>query len=180
LVTASIREDVNRLSSEDFTAYVEGAWARMFRTAYALTGDQATAEDLLQRTLVKAFVQWKRVSHAESPDSYVRRMLVNESASGWRARSRRPEVLTADLPEQPGTTAFDSAFATREELWEGVQTLPPRQRAVVVLRYYEDLSEREIAEVLGISNGTVKSLANAAVAKLRNRLQPVDHLEEQP
>ena len=150
----------------------------MYRVAYALTGDQASAEDLLQRTLVKAFVHWKRVARAEAPDAYVRRMLVNESALSWRARKRRPEVLTADLPDQPDA-GFDSLLATRDELWEGVRALPTRQRAVLVLRYYEDLSEREIAETLGISAGTVKSLSSAAIDKLRTRLQPVDQLEEQ-
>ena len=149
----------------------------MFRVAYALTGDQASAEDLLQRTLVKAFVHWKRVSRAEAPDAYVRRMLVNESALSWRARKRRPEVLTAELPDRP-EPGFDSVLATRDELWEGVRALPTRQRAVLVLRYYEDLSEREIAETLGISAGTVKSLSSAAIDKLRTRLQPVDQLEE--
>lgn len=165
------------MSSDDFTEYVEAAWARLFRTAYALTGDVTTAEDLLQRTLVKAFVHWKRVSRAESPDSYLRRMMVNESASAWRTRSSRREVLTQQPPEVP-SDSFDGLLATRDELWQGVCELPPRQRAVVVLRYYEDLSEREIAEVLGISQGSVKSMSSAAISKLRGRLQPVDHKEQ--
>ena len=165
------------MSTDDFTEYVEAAWARMFRTAYALTGDVNAAEDLLQRTLVKAYVHWKKVSRAESPDSYLRRMMVNESTSAWRSRSNRREVLTHQPPELPAE-GFDGLLATRDELWKGVCQLPPRQRAVVVLRYYEDLSEREIAEVLGISQGSVKSMASAAIAKLRDHLQPVDSKEQ--
>jgi RNA polymerase sigma-70 factor (sigma-E family) len=167
------------LSAEDFTTYVEASWARMFRTAYALTGDVGNAEDLLQRTLVKAFVHWKKVAQAEAPDAYVRRMMVNEAASTWRGSLRRREILTDDPPESPRGSPFDSVLATSDELWHRVQQLPPRQRAVVVLRFYEDLSEREIAEVLGVAPGTVKSLSNAAIKKLRDHLSPVHSQKEQ-
>jgi RNA polymerase sigma-70 factor (sigma-E family) len=159
------------VSTDDYTAYVEGAWPRLFRTAYALTGDVAAADDLLQATLVKVYVHWRKVRRADAPDAYVRRIMVNQAASTWRSRGRRPEVLTPEpRPEAMAGPAFDRDLAEQDALWRVVQTLPPRQRAVVVLRYYEDLSEREISEVLGIAPGTVKSLASAAMAKLRERL----------
>jgi len=167
------------LSTEDFTAYVQGSWARMFRTAYALTGDVGEAEDLLQRTLVKTFVHWKKVARAEAPDSYVRRMMVNDATSSWRVSLRRREVLTSDVPERAGDADFDALLATSDELWRHVQQLPPRQRAVLVLRFYEDLSEREIAGLLGIAPGTVKSLSSAAITKLRDHLGPVHNQKEQ-
>lgn len=167
------------MRTEDFTEYVQASWARMFRTAYALTGDVGNAEDLLQRTLVKTFVNWKKVVRAEAPDSYVRRMMVNEATSSWRRSARRREVLTNDLPESTSDLAFDSILATGDELWQHVQQLPVRQRAVLVLRFYEDLSEREIAEVLGIAPGTVKSLSNAAITKLRDSLSSVHCKKEQ-
>jgi RNA polymerase sigma-70 factor (sigma-E family) len=164
--------------SEEYTAYVEGAWPRLFRTAYALTGDVSSADDLLQGTLVKVYVHWRRVLRADSPDAYVRRMMVNQAASTWRARRNRPEVLTAEpRPEAPsGGAGFDGDLAASDAVWRVVQGLPARQRAVVVLRYYEDLSEREIADVLGIAPGTVKSLASAAMTKLRDRLGDDDNV----
>ena len=160
------------MTTEDYTAYVEGAWQRLFRTAYALTGDVPAAEELLQSTLVKVYVSWRRVARADSRDAYVRRVMVNQAASGWRSRRRRDEVLTAEPRPVDGVgPSFDANLATSDELWGLVQGLPPRQRAVVVLRYYEDLSEREIGSVLGIAPGTVKSLASAAMTKLRAEMQ---------
>lgn len=166
------------MSTEDYTAYVQGAWPRLFRTAYALTGDVTSADDLLQATLVKVYVHWRKVQRADAPDAYVRRIMANQATSAWRSRGRRPEVLTPeprpDTGHEPG--GFDGDLATSDELWRLVHTLPTRQRAVVVLRYYEDLSEREIADVLGIAPGTVKSLASAAMAKLRDRLAETDNM----
>jgi RNA polymerase sigma-70 factor (sigma-E family) len=160
------------VTTEDYTAYVEGAWQRLFRTAYALTGDVRAAEELLQGTLVKVYVSWRKVARADSRDAYVRRVMVNHASSGWRSRRHRDEVLTADpRPSDQAASSFDADLATSDELWGLVQGLPPRQRAVVVLRYYEDLSEREIGSVLGIAPGTVKSLASAAMAKLRAQMQ---------
>lgn len=159
------------MSTDDYTAYVEGAWPRLFRTAYALTGDVAAADDLLQGTLVKVYVHWRKVRRADAPDAYVRRIMLNQAASTWRGKGRRPEVLSPEpRPEIEAGAAFDGDLAEQDALWRVVHTLPPRQRAVVVLRYYEDLSEHEISDVLGIAPGTVKSLASAALTKLRARL----------
>jgi RNA polymerase sigma-70 factor (sigma-E family) len=166
-------------TSEDFTSYVTHAWPRLFRTAYALTADVSAAEELLQATLVKVYLHWNRVTRAELPDAYVRRMMVNQAASSWRSLARRTEVATADLASRgrDHDSEFDTGVVVRDELWKGIQRLPVRQRAVVFLRYFEGLSEAEIASTLGIAPGTVKSQASAALAKLRRALA-TEQLEE--
>jgi len=97
------------VTTEDYTAYVEGAWQRLFRTAYALTGDVRTAEELLQSTLVKVYVSWRRVARADSRDAYVRRVMVNQATSGWRSRRHRDEVLTPEpRPADSAGQSFDA------------------------------------------------------------------------
>lgn len=158
-------------ATDDYTAYVEESWTRLFRTAYALTGDATAADDLMQATLVKVFVSWRKVRKADSVDAYVRRVMVNQATSTWRSRTRRPEVLTAEPRAAIGDSSHDPDG--EDELWGLIHELPPRQRAVLVLRYYEDLSEQEIAHALDIAPGTVKSQASAAIGKLRDRLTPL-------
>jgi RNA polymerase sigma-70 factor (sigma-E family) len=160
------------MGEDDFSAFVEQAWSRLFRTAYALTGDRGAAEDLLQTTLVKAYVHWRKVAAAETPDAYVRRIMVNSATSAWRQRRRRREVLSDEPPDlahhlRNGAGDLEADVVARDELWHALRRLPPRQRAVVVLRYFEDLTEREIAEAMRVAPGTVKSLANAAMTRLR-------------
>lgn len=133
---------------------------RLLRTAYLLTGDWGVAEDLLQEALAKAWFAWARV---DEPESYVRRVLVTTYTSWWR-RKWRAEVPSASLPDSP---VRDRAAEEREELWRAVRALPPRQRAVIVLRFYEDLPVAEVAAVLGCGSGTVKSQTAKALAKLR-------------
>lgn len=149
-----------------FEEYVTARWAAFYRTAHLLTGDRAAAEDLLQTTLIKVLAQWPRVQRADAPDAYVRKMLLNEMLGERRKSGRRAQK--AHLVPVP-TPAADPAAASssRLDLWAQVQVLPPRQRAVLVLRYYEDLSEAEIADVLGIAAGTVKSQASLALRALR-------------
>jgi RNA polymerase sigma-70 factor (sigma-E family) len=154
-------------SSDDFSAYVAVRWQRLLRTSYLLAGDRHAAEDLLQTTLVKAYVQWDRVRRADSPDAYVRRMLLNELLAGKRRDERRRGKVHLALTPEPAPAPTDGRVDGLD-LWDHLQTLPPRQRAVVVLRYYEDLSEAEIASVLNISPGTVKSQASAALRSLRS------------
>jgi len=161
-----------RSEDDDYTAYVEASWARLFRTAHALTGDRHEAEDLLQTALVKAYGSWARVSKASDRDAYVRRMLVNQLIS-WRRRPlHRSERSAARVPDA-GTAGHESGITESRAMWQFLAGLPPRQRAVVVLRYYEDLSEREIADVLGIAPGTVKSQCSGALRTLRARLDQV-------
>ncbi len=155
-------------SDEEFAAFMAARQPALLRTAYLLTGSQADAEDVVQTALAKLYLSWHRVRVRESLDSYARSILVNECRSLWRRPFRRREVITEVLPERDGTSReYDGRDET---LWRFVQTLPPKQRAVVVLRYYEELTEAEVAATLGISVGTVKSQASRALAALRRRV----------
>ena len=151
---------------DGFDEFFRATWPRMFRTARAVAGDAASAEDALQAAYARAFASWRRVSAAEHPEAYVRRIVVNEVLGTRRRGWWRRERPTDDLPTAAVASA-EHAVVERDRLWRAVLELPPRQRAVVVLRYYEDLSEEEIADTLGCSRGTVKSQASAALAKLR-------------
>jgi RNA polymerase sigma-70 factor (sigma-E family) len=153
----------------DFAAYMAARQASLLRTAYLLTGDRHTAEDLVQTAFAKLYLSWDRVQRRELVDGYVRRILVNEHSSLWRRAWKRNEHSTDILPDQAFVDAHHDGV--NDALWEFMQTLPRKQRAVVVLRYYEDLSEAETAQVLGISVGTVKSQASRALAALRSRVQ---------
>ncbi|MEV0143434.1 MULTISPECIES: SigE family RNA polymerase sigma factor [unclassified Nonomuraea] len=133
---------------------------RLLRTAYLLTRDWALAEDLLQESLAKAWFAWPGV---EEPEAYVRRVLVTTYTSWWRRKWRR-ELPSDDLPDLP---VDGGAEGDREELWRAVGRLPARMRAVIVLRFYEDLPVAEVARLLGCAAGTVKSQTAKALAKLR-------------
>jgi len=164
----------------EFAAYMAARQPSLLRTAYLLTGDRYAAEDLVQTALAKLYLSWDKVQRRDSVDAYVRRILVNEHNSLWRRGWKRREHASGDLPETQHTDTYDEG--QRGALWEAVQTLPRRARAVVVLRYYEQLSEAETADVLGISVGTVKSQASRALATLRERapehLHPRNREEE--
>lgn len=138
----------------------------LFRTAMSLTGNnRADAEDLVQATLVKTYLAWEKIAGAAALDPYVRRIMVNTHISGWRRR-RVDEYPTDELPEE----AVDSQISDcemHEVVRRALDRLPRRMRAAVMLRYYDDMSEPEVAAALGISVGTVKSTVARAVAKLR-------------
>ncbi|MER7983406.1 SigE family RNA polymerase sigma factor [Streptomyces sp. NPDC095817] len=151
---------------ERFHDFVKARWPQLVRTAFLLTGDVHHAEDLTQTALAKAYRSWRRISRADNPDAYVRRMLVSCNSDRFRKR-RVIESLTAAVPERLGRDESADRLEQRGFLLAGLAQLPPRQRAVVVLRYWEDLSEAEVAEVLGCSTGTVKSQASKGLAKLR-------------
>ena len=148
--------------SAEFDEFVAARSSRLLRTAYLLTRDHALAEDLLQTALTKAWFAWSRIER--DPEPYVRKILVNTYASWWR-RKWNGEQSHGDLPEPGGVGS--SGADDRHDLWTAMGRLPRRQRAVVVLRYVEDLSEAETAAVLGVSTGTVKSQTSKALAKLR-------------
>jgi RNA polymerase sigma-70 factor (sigma-E family) len=173
-----------RQSSRDdeFSSYMAARQAALLRTAYLLTGDRHTAEDLTQTAFAKLYLAWDKVRDQGSIDGYVRRIVVNEHNSLWRRAWKRRELSSDQLPEDPHHDTYDSGAG--RELWELVQTLPRKARAVVVLRYYEEMSEAETAEVLGISVGTVKSQTSRALAALRERapqtLNPTEHPTEHP
>jgi len=158
---------VDPARDREFREFVAVRAPALLRTAYLLTGDWGHAEDLVQTSLVKTYLALPRIRDLGVIEGYVRRVMINTSTSWWRRRWRG-EVPTGELPE-PQVNPFDG-HAEREELWRQVLRLPPRQRAVLVLRYYEDLSEAETAHLLGISIGTVKSQASRALATLRARL----------
>jgi RNA polymerase sigma-70 factor (sigma-E family) len=151
---------------QGFRDFVVARQRALLRTARMLTGNQHAAEDLVQATLERVWPRWERVARDGDPDAYVRRAMINTYASWWRRRWRG-ERPTAELPE---TSSSDDAYA-RADLADALRrvlpTLPPRQRAVLVLRYYEDLSEAATAEALGCSVGTVKSQTAKALARLR-------------
>ncbi len=159
-------ERVPASSDESFVSYARRREQSLLRTAYLLTGDVHHAEDLVQTALIDLYRSWGKITNPGSDDGYVRRILVNANNSAWRKSWRRRETPAIDLlPDGPEPVADD--LDTRNTVWEQVKTLPPKQRAVIVLRYYEDLAVDTIAELMGISPGTVKSQANRALATLR-------------
>ena len=151
-------------AEQEFAEFVAARSRQLIRLAYVLTGDQHTAEDLLQNALVKAAAHWGRIHTA--PEAYVRRIMYREQVSWLRRRVRRRETAMAQVPEP---TAGDDAVSVeaRLALRDALLALPPRRRAVLVLRYLEDLSESQVAEILGCSVGTVRSQNHKAVAQLR-------------
>jgi len=146
-----------------FDGFVLGRTDRLLRTAYLLTHDHALAEDLLQTALTKVWTAWSRIDG--DPEPYVRKIMVNTYSTWWR-RKWTGERPTEVLPETAGTTEIDT-HAERRDLWAALGRLPRRQRAAVVLRYYEGLTESETADVLGCTVGTVKSTTSRALGKLR-------------
>ena len=146
---------------DDFEEFVAARSAALLRTAYLLTGHHQDAEDLIQTALIKAVPAWRRITG--DPEPYVRRIMVRENISRWRLRRWR-EVYVDRLPER---SSGDPDPSGRMELAAALAQLAPRQRAAVVLRFYEDLTERETAELLGVSIGTVKSQTRDALARLR-------------
>ncbi len=157
-----------------FCEFVAARQHALLRTAYLLTSDHHAAEDLVQTALAKAYLSWHKLREPAAADGYVRRIMVNENNSLWRRAWKRKEVATPSVPDAEAP-ADRHDHGEKSALWEFVQTLPRKQRTVIVLRYYEDLSEAETAQILGISPGTVKSQASRALASMRARVheQPV-------
>lgn len=149
------------MQAPSFEEFVAARSSALLRTAYLLTRDHTLAEDLLQTALTKAYLAWSRVEG--NPEPYVRRILVNTYASWWRRRWNG-EQPTEALPDHGH---HDDRVGESGDLWDALGRLPRRMRAVVVLRYFEDLTEAETASLLGVSVGTVKSQASKALAKLR-------------
>ncbi|MEU8540048.1 SigE family RNA polymerase sigma factor [Streptomyces sp. NPDC048717] len=151
-----------------FASYVRARGPVLLRAARSLTANPSDAEDLLQTALAKTFVAWERIEDHRALDGYVRRALLNTRTSQWRKR-RVDEYACEELPEPVLDREPDPAErqVLHDAMWRAVMKLPERQRAMVVLRYYEDLSEAQTAEVLGVSVGTVKSAVSRALGKLR-------------
>jgi len=163
---AGLGDTVDQADREAFEALVETRSTGLLRTAYLLTGDWGTAEDLLQTALAKTWFHWSSMRDHGAAEAYVRRVMSRTSATWWR-RKWHGERPTEELPEVlSGDDAFQDADR-RELLRQALAALPPKQRAIVVLRFYEDLSEVQVAELLGCSLGTVKSTTSRALARLR-------------
>ena len=159
-----------RQRDEDgFTDFVRTHSATLFRTAYLMTGDYQRAEDLLQTTLVRVYQRWPRVETMDRPVGYARKVLVSQAVSWWRRRSSHETALL--LRDEPAWGGRMEEVAEHERVWQAVLSLPARQRAVTVLRYYEDLSEAQIAEALDMAPGTVKSHGHAAARRLADLLE---------
>jgi RNA polymerase sigma-70 factor (sigma-E family) len=160
---------------DGFREFVLARRSALSRTAYLLTGDHAVAEDLLQAALVRTAEHWHRIVGGD-PEAYLRRVMVNERTSRWRRRRYAVEVPTstdslaalANTASGPNTADTADAVVRRTALAAALAQLPPRQRAVIVLRFFDDLSEAQTAEVLGCAIGTVKSQAHVALARLRS------------
>ncbi|MEV0145427.1 MULTISPECIES: SigE family RNA polymerase sigma factor [unclassified Nonomuraea] len=153
-------------AEHSFGDFVAARATSLLRVAYLACGNEAEAEDLLQTALERTYRNWERIQK-DSPEPYVRRVIVNTAISRARRRKILNIIPTRVLPEAP---ARSTDVDLRHVLMDALRDLPPRQRAVVVLRYWEDLSEAQTAEVLGCSVGTVKSQASKAMAKLRTAL----------
>ena len=160
---------------ESFVEFVHARSAALMRTAYLLTGDRGVAEDLVQSSLLAAFRSWSRIREPAARAAYVQTILVRQTLS-WRHRRGRSDVLMPTVPE-PAHTGEWSVSDERTSLWPLVLTLSERQRAVVVLAYYEDLRETDIAAVLGCSTGAVKSHRARALRALRERLTPEESID---
>ncbi|NUP48757.1 MAG: SigE family RNA polymerase sigma factor [Catenulispora sp.] len=156
----------------EFREFMVGRWGDLVRFAYGLTGDRGHAEDLAQTALAKAYASWGRVRRTDDPDAYVRRILIN--ANHRRFRKQRVPEHSGAAPVEPAVADGTELFDQREALVAALMELPPKQRAVVVLRYWDGLTETQAAAILGCSVGNVKSQASRALAKLRGSAQLTD------
>ena len=161
----------------EFREFMHARWPAMVRLAYGLTGDQGHAEDVAQAAFARAYASWPRVRRAGDPDAYVRQIVVNQNRNRFR-KHRVAERLTDSLPESGAVdvacTDTTRDYDERSALIAALQRLGPRQRAVIVLRYWMDLTEHETAAALNCSVGTVKSQASRALATLRQDTELVN------
>lgn len=155
-----------RPSDEQFTAFANHAWRPLYRTAYLLLGDHGGAEDLVQAALIKTYGAWHRIREPGAAHSYARTVLHNEARTLFRRSGWRREIVSGDLPD----SGYETDPSDRPAALDALRLLPARQRAVVVLRFYEDLSVEQTAHALGCSAGTVKSQTSHALSKLRGLL----------
>lgn len=166
------REDVDEDTRRAFDEFARARMPQLLRFGHVLTGDQHAAADLVQDALERTMIAWPKVSRQGDPEGYVRRTMVNRNISIWRKRRR--ETLTDEPPEPQQAAPAGRDLA----LWEQLSQLPPKQRAVIVLRYYEDLTEQQTADIMGCSVGTVKSQASKAMANLRKHVEGFAEVEQ--
>jgi len=162
------------LASEDeFAEFVAGALPGLMRFGLVLTGSRAAAEDLVQTALGRSWRAW-RLRRIDNPHAFVRKVMVNSYASWYRRHGLKDEIAAVDQNDGMVTEDESSRIDDRDDMWRALASLPPRQRAVIVLRYYEDQSEQEIAAVMGTSAGTVKSQSARALRRLAEILTATD------
>jgi RNA polymerase sigma-70 factor (sigma-E family) len=164
------------MAGRDSAAFAEFATARsasLYRAAYLMVGERGLAEDLLQEALTKTYVAWPRLRDINKAEAYTRKAITTTAISWWRRKSWQAERPRDDVPER-ATRGEEHGHhvAERDWLWTELQTLPPKQRAAIVLRFYEDLTEAQTAAALGCSVGTVKSQVSTGLKRLRDRLGP--------
>jgi RNA polymerase sigma-70 factor (sigma-E family) len=152
----------------DFEEFVVSRGYALLRFAYLLTGDRYLAEDLTQEALVRAHRRWSAIER-DDPEPYLRKAIVRQYLS-WRRRRSNTETVLADFPDRPDPSTVADRLVERDEMWSMLRTLPRAQRAVLVLRYYEDLADADIADVLGCSESTVRAHAFKAFKRLRAAL----------
>ena len=157
---------MDRGELDSFEAFVAASGGRLLRLALGLTGDRGLAEDLVQETLARTFLAWRRIRERESAEGYARRVLVTTNISLWRRR-RVTERVTGSVPERAGSDPY-AVIDGRDELWAALARLGRKQRAVLVLRYFEDRDDAEIADLLGCTASTVRSQAARGLATLRD------------
>jgi RNA polymerase sigma-70 factor (sigma-E family) len=161
-----------------FDDFVVGNGESLLRTAHLIALDEGDAEDLVQECLLKLAQRWGQVSKMDQPLAYARRILVNLALRGSKKRSRRRAELTTELIESGATSVALELLGAREELLGALRQLTPRQRTVLVLRYFHDLSETQVAETLGCTIGTVRSTTSRSLAQLRNLVESAPSQKE--
>jgi RNA polymerase sigma-70 factor (sigma-E family) len=154
---------------EEFVAaYAEG----LLRTAHLITGDAGEAEDLVQECLLRLAPRWSRIASMDQPLAYARRVLVNLAVRGSAKRTRRRSELSAPVGDHAAHPDREASFVVRDELWSALRQLTARQRVVLVLRYFHDLPEAQVAEMLGVTTGTVSGTTSRSLAQLRELIGP--------
>lgn len=152
-----------------FAEFVRARSSSLYGSAYLMVGDRGLAHDLLQEALTKTYVAWPRLREVSNAEAYARKAITTTAISWWRRKSWANERPRDDVPEQRVAEASDD-IAMRDWVWRELQALPPRQRAAIVLRYYQDYTEGQTAEAMGCAVGTVKSQVAAGLRRLRDRL----------
>jgi RNA polymerase sigma-70 factor (sigma-E family) len=161
---------------EGFAQFVEARERALQRTAWLLTGDRGLAEDLVQTALARTWPRWERIRRRDDPEVYIRRVMVN-TWSTWSRRRWRGEHATQSVPEDPAPGDIAAEVAVRMAVRSALASLTARQRAVLVLRVFDDLSEAQVADVLDCAVGTVKSTMSQALAKLRSDARLMELME---
>jgi RNA polymerase sigma-70 factor (sigma-E family) len=174
-----VARDAAAANADGFAEFVVARERALQRTAWLLTGDWALAEDLVQTALVRAWPRWERIRRRDNPEVYVRKVMVNTWLT-WSRRKWRGEQASASVPDRPAPGDHATETATRVAVRQALAALTQRQRAVLVMRIFDDMPEAEVAQALNLAIGTVKSTTAQALAKLRQDPRLADVLDKEP